>query len=289
MEIARRCIYCDHDAPDSSPAIVMPFVAHRALGYAPVNITHDWGLRDVPTGLCQTRCNTLHCACCGGLFMDLRFGEPEMAALYADYRGPAYTALREHYKPGYVKRNEALNRQTHTAAVEKFLHDKLPEHPRILDWGGDNGRNTPFRCNASCCHIVEISGKETLPGTQAITPDEALGGQYDLVVLSHVLEHLPSPFSLLEEIAPLLDRGAYLYIEVPYEALMCELTRTNEPIWQNKRHWHEHINFFSTAALEALIKRSGLVIHGLEERQDRPESSVLCVLCKSPATNEKRI
>ena len=45
MEIARRCIYCDHDAPESSPAIVMPFVAHRALGYAPVEITRDWGLR----------------------------------------------------------------------------------------------------------------------------------------------------------------------------------------------------------------------------------------------------
>lgn len=280
MEIARRCIYCDHDELECSPAIIMPFVAHRALGYAPVNITHDWGLLDVPTGLCQTRCNTLHCANCGGLFMDLRFGEPEMAALYADYRGPAYTALRERYEPGYEKRNEALNRQTHTAAVEGFLHGKIPEHPRILDWGGDNGRNTPFRLDATCCHIVEISGKETLPGTKALTPGEALSGDYDLVVLSHVLEHLPSPFQLLEELTPLMRRGALLYVEVPYEKLMANLVHANSSLlWHAKRHWHEHINFFSIESLRMLLRRAGLITDEVFERRDPSGSSVLCALC----------
>ena len=282
MEIARRCIYCGHDAPESSPAIVMPFVAHRALGYAPVEITGDWGLRDVPVGQCQARCNTLHCPSCGGLFMDLRFGEPEMAALYADYRGPAYTALRERYESGYAKRNEALGQLSHTTEVETLLRGRLPERPRILDWGGDDGRNTPFRATADCCHIVEISGKETLPGTQSIPSASALAGDYDLVVLSHVLEHLPSPFSLLEEISPLLQRGAYLYVEVPYEKLMGELDRSEgRGLWRNKRHWHEHINFFSKAALEALIARAGLVVNQLAERQDSPESSVLCALCSN--------
>lgn len=283
MEIARRCIYCDLDGLESSPAILMPFVAHRALGYAPVEITRDWGLRDVPTGQCQARCNTLHCPRCGGLFMDLRFGEPEMAALYADYRGPAYTTLRERYEPGYGKRNEALRRLSHTAAVENLLRTRLPERPRILDWGGDDGRNSPFRGTASCCHIVDISGKETLPGTQALTPDAALAGDYDLVVLSHVLEHLPAPLLLLKEIAPLLHRGTRLYIEVPYERLMDELAQGDvDPRWQSKHHWHEHINFFSKAALEALIARAGLVVEQLVERQDSPESSVLCALCAHP-------
>lgn len=280
MEIARRCIYCDHDAPESSPAVVMPFVAHRALGYAPVEITRDWGLRDVPVGQCQARCNTLHCPRCGGLFMDLRFDEPEMAALYADYRGPTYTALRERYEPGYGKRNEALGRLSHTAAVENLLRTKLPERPRILDRGGDDGRNSPFRGTGGCCHIVDISGKESLPGTQALTPGAALAGDYDLVVLSHVLEHLPAPLSLLKEIAPLLHRGARLYIEVPYERLMGELARGDVgPRWQSKHHWHEHINFFSKAALEALIARARLVVDQLVERLNSIESSVLCALC----------
>ena len=283
MEIARRCIYCDHAALESSAAIIMPFVAHRALGYAPVEINPGWGLRDVPVGQCQARSNTLHCPRCGGLFMDLRFGEPEMAALYADYRGPAYTALRERYEAGYGQRNEALGLLSHTAAVEDLLRTKLPELPRILDWGGDDGRNTPFRSTAGCCHIVEISGKETLPGTQALTPAAALVGNYDLVVLSHVLEHLPAPFSLLEEIAPVLRRGARLYVEVPYERLMIELARADAgPLWQSKRHWHEHINFFSKAALQALVARVGLVVDQLVERLDSPESSVLCALCVSP-------
>lgn len=281
MEIARRCIYCNHDTPEASPAIIMPFVAHRALGYALVEITHSWGLRDIPVGTCQARCNTLHCPHCGGLFMDLRFGEAEMTALYEDYRGPIYTALRDQYEPGYQQRNKELSNLSHTLSVEKLLHGKIPKSPRVLDRGGDDGRNTPFRSTASCCHIVEISGKATLPGTLAVRPAEGLAYDYDLVVLSHILEHLPSPFSLLEVIAPLVHRGARLYIEVPYETLMAELAFSGrtDSTWQNKRHWHEHINFFSKTALSALIARAGLVVEHFIERRDSPESTVLCALC----------
>lgn len=285
MEIARRCIYCDHNALESSPAIIMPFVAHRALGYPPVEITGDWGLRDVPSGHCQARCNTVHCRDCGGLFMDLRFGEPEMAALYDEYRGPAYTDLRESYEPGYRLRNDKLACLSHSAAIENFLAGKLPGRPRILDWGGDDGRNTPFRQAASRCDIVDISGKAPLPGMFTVTPAEALAGDYDLVVLSHVLEHLPSPSSLLETVAPLVLRGARLYIEVPYEKLMMELFRDDDgAVWHTKRHWHEHVNFFSKAALSALVARSGLVTDELVERQDSIESSVLCALCSNSTT-----
>lgn len=280
MEIARRCIYCDSNALEQAPAIIMPFVAHRALGYAPVEISRNWGLRDVPTGQCQARCNTTHCHDCGGLFMDLRFGDPEMAALYENYRGQAYSDLRERYEPGYRLRNDELACQSHTVAVENFLAGKLPEHPRILDWGGDDGRNTPFRLSASRCDIVDISGKATLPGTFSVTPAEALANNYDLVVLSHVLEHLPSPLSLLEAVAPLVCCGAWLYIEIPYEKLMIELAHSDtSQTWQAKRHWHEHINFFSKAAIGALANRAGLIVHQLAERRDSSESTVICALC----------
>lgn len=284
MEIAQRCVYCDSDGLERSPAIIMPFIAHRALGYAPVEITHDWGLRDVPPGQCQARCNTMYCPNCGGLFMDLRFGESEMAALYKDYRGQAYTVQREQYEPGYQLRNDELLHQSHATRVEDFLAGKLPKRPKILDWGGDDARNTPFRQSADYCHIVDISGKGTLPGTLAITPAEALANNYDLVVLSHVLEHLPSPSSLLETVAPLVHRGARLYIEVPYEKLMIELARDGAGLaWQAKRHWHEHVNFFSKAALEASASRAGLIVQSLDERKDSTESSVLCALCSYPS------
>jgi SAM-dependent methyltransferase len=40
-------------------------------------------------------------------------------------------------------------------------------------------------------------------------------GQYDLVILSHVLEHLPHPVRSLELVARRLARCGALYIEVP--------------------------------------------------------------------------
>jgi hypothetical protein len=43
-----------------------------------------------------------------------------------------------------------------------------------------------------------------------------------------------------------------LYLEVPFEDVM----RTFEP--PVKRHWHEHVNFFTPRSLEMLVARNGL-------------------------------
>lgn len=286
MHIAKTCIYCGSHGLVKSPAIVAPFVAHRALGYAPTEITEDWGLRDIGRGVAHARCNTVMCQECHGLFMDLRFGDEEMNALYADYRGEEYTALRDQYEPGYRQRNEGLNVLSHRAAVETLLHDQVAESPRILDWGGDDGRNTPFREAASLCHVVDISGKETIPGVSAISPEAALSGDYDLIILSHILEHIPEPKSLLDSLLPLIRRGSKLYIELPFEKTMQKLGEQPPELRQPniKRHWHEHINFYSPAALTQLVERSGLSVLLQTKRIDSQESTVLCLLCEfSPA------
>lgn len=54
-----------------------------------------------------------------------------------------------------------------------------------------------------------------------------------------------------------MHADSLLYIELPHEDLMREELETVE---QKKRHWHEHINFFSTSALERLLKRCDLKI-----------------------------
>lgn len=288
MHIAKACVYCGSNALVKSPAIIAPFVAHRALGYAPTEITEDWGLRDISRGEAHARSNTTMCQVCYGLFMDLRFGNEEMNSLYADYRGERYTALRDQYEPGYRQRNECLNAQSHRAAVEALLRNQVDEHPRILDWGGDDGRNTPFREVASLCHVVDISGKGTIPGVRTVTAETALSGHYDLIILSHILEHLPEPIGLLDSLHPLIRQGSKLYIELPFEKIMQTLGSL-PPESRNpsiKRHWHEHINFYSPAALKQLVERSGLTILLQTERIDSQDSTVLCLLCQCrPATS----
>jgi hypothetical protein len=48
-----------------------------------------------------------------------------------------------------------------------------------------------------------------------------------------------------------------LYVEVPYEDLM-RLNPGSLEIHPQRKHWHEHINFFSEASIGPLLSASGL-------------------------------
>lgn len=262
--LARQCVCCGSARLIRSPAILMPFVAHRALGWAPVEIDASWGLKTIRQGNAYTICASLACQDCGLLFLDIRFSDDELAALYDDYRGAAYTDLRDHYEPGYAQRNAALTRGIdHLPAIEAFLAPWLPSAPVVLDWGGDTGQNTPFRGTARLMHIFDISGKSVLPGCERVTRDALAAQAYDLVVCSQVLEHVPYPADLLTDICSVLRAQTLLYIEVPFEGLMQSV---DEPaaVGARKRHWHEHINFFTPEALRRLLARCGLTVIDLK-------------------------
>ncbi len=258
-QIAMTCICCGSHIQDKQPAVLMPFVAKRALAWEPCEITAEWGLRDLHPGHAYALGNTLHCHICGMVFLDMRFDDAEMARLYQGYRGEAYTALREHYEPGYRTRNERLVAgDGHIGQVEQLLRPWLPAQPAILDWGGDTGLNTPLRQQARLHHVFDISGQPAINGAQSVSLAVLAQHRYDLIVLSNVLEHVPQPEVLLAQIQPHLHDGL-LYVEVPFESLMQQARATPaEAVWRRKRHWHEHINFFSVEAMTRLLARCGL-------------------------------
>lgn len=275
--LATRCICCETQALDRQPAVLMPFVAERALGWQACEITADWGLRSIPTGWAQPLCASLHCPDCGCLFLDMRFDSEEMGRLYSGYRGPAYEAERERHEPGYTAVNRRLlGGDAHIPAVEAFLCPWLPASPAVLDWGGDSGLNTPLRTQASRHDVLDISGRSLVAGAHAVNTPQ---GPYDLIVLAHVLEHVPEPDALLRDVRAAMDDATHLYVEVPFEALMrtCE---ADPAAWRQKRHWHEHINFFSADGLRRLLQRCGLNVRA-ETRHALPGSGVaLGVLCR---------
>ena len=261
--IAQQCVCCGSKKLKKSPAILMPFVAHRALGWQPVEIDDSWGLNTIENGFAYTICNSLCCDDCGFLFLDIRFSESELNSLYDGYREKAYVDLREHYEPGYRLRNDALNNgESYLTTVEAFLSPYLTMPINMLDWGGDTGRNSPFKSNSQHFHIYDISNKPVIDGAKRVSKKTALQTQYDLIVSSQVLEHVPYPADVVLDMKKAMGPNTILYIEVPYESIMRNAGDTQD-LHLEKKHWHEHINFFNEQSLQTLLKLCGLKVLAL--------------------------
>ena len=222
-------------------------------------IDASWGLKTVPNGMAYPLCSSLLCRLCGMLFLDIRFSDSEMGKLYHNYRDEVYTALRDYYEPGYRARNEGLLQGiNYLENVEAFLRPYLPSTIRVLDWGGDTGVNTPFKSRVgNTVHIYDISDQETLGQLRKVSLQIAKEHAYDLVVCSNVLEHVPYPRQMIADIMEHMSPSTVLYIEVPFEKLVKNYPDKMQ-LLQNKRHWHEHINFFCRDSIEKLISVMGL-------------------------------
>jgi SAM-dependent methyltransferase len=256
----------------------MPFIAYRIFGWTPVEITPEWGLRSLKAGMAYPLCTSLQCQACGLLFLDIRFSDAEMAALYAGYRGSDYTAQREGFEPGYAAINAAiLANIPDTAPAEAFLAAHVKPSPRVLDWGGDTGDNTPFRATAAAVDIFDISDQPVAAGARRVSRAQLETAHYDLVVLSHVLEHVPEPEVVVREAAAALDSNATLYIEVPYEALIAAAPNAHD-LAPRKKYWHEHVNFFTETAMRALFAQCELQIVALETRPFQSLASITQVM-----------
>jgi len=280
--IAGRCICCDGERLRKSPAVLMPFVAQRVFGWEPVEITPDWGMQTLSLGMAYPLCNSLQCEDCGALFLDIRFSDAEMDRLYSGYRGEDYTAERERFEPGYAARNTMLmERAAYLPLVEAMIGPHLSRPLHILDWGGDTGLNTPFRAGADSVCVYDISGLAMAEGVTAVDRAGLADAPFNLVVCSNVLEHVPTPAVLLGEIASVMRPETLLYLEVPLEAYVAENTAA-ENLAAGKKHWHEHVNFFTETALRALIARCGLEIVHFETLETAIYGRVgrqFCVLC----------
>ena len=102
------------------------------------------------------------------------------------------------------------------------------------------------------CHYLEGQGIVTYPMLLEtfITQDDL--PQFDLIVLSHTLEHLLNPGQVLLSLRRLMSEKGVMFIEVPYQ----ELLRT--------RFRNLHLHFFNEISMTHLLSRCGyrtILIH----------------------------
>lgn len=280
------CPCCGGARSRAYPAVEAAFVADYALGRPP------------------QRTRLLECSDCGFRFFESRYEAAEVARLYSHYRGDAYFEARHRREFWYTRKiNDAIGADAGEIAFRKQrLLDFLKPHldpagvDRVLDYGGDQGQFLPEGLGRSR-FVYEISGLKAVPGVTMLADASALTGQrFDLVLCAHVLEHLSEPESVLQEIAAVCAKDAWLVIELPwerygigfvwdqgplapfYKAYLAFLTRHprlfsladfySTALRLKTGHippfgflkMHEHINFFTDGSISALLQRHGFEV-----------------------------
>ncbi|MBI4574150.1 MAG: class I SAM-dependent methyltransferase [candidate division NC10 bacterium] len=223
------------------------------------------GLRPVPCNLCKTDDSRLllrvkrsqdhftlrKCRRCGLVFLNPRPESEDLARYYA-----------EHYDyDGFRRDRESL--------INRCRGDldwirKFKPKGSLLEVGCMYGFLLALARDAGFdCHGVEISKKVATHAREELHLDVHAGalesahfpeGSFDVVFMSHVIEHLEDPLGALEKTVSLLKKDGVLLLKCPnFDSLMARITRHG---W-----WWiappEHLYHFTPRSLGKSLGRAG--------------------------------
>ncbi|MFN9805422.1 MAG: class I SAM-dependent methyltransferase [Betaproteobacteria bacterium] len=195
------------------------------------------------------------CAGCGLTYVDPIPTREELARFYAEryrleYKQASQPAVRHIYRAGKV----ALGR----LRVASLLADP---GTRALDCGAGCGEFTYLMSSRGYRMTGiepndgyrEFARREYGVDLRAGTLDDVDfdSGEFDLITMFHVLEHVPDPAAALRRLGSWLRPGGHLYIEVPNA-----LTAVSSP--SNLYH-RAHLYYFAAAPLASVGERAGLI------------------------------
>lgn len=167
----------------------------------------------------------------------------------------------------------------------RFLKSSLAEPGRMLEVGCGNGRLMMLaREDGWKVRGLELSDflAESVRQHLGVDVDVAdfLGYQsqreYDLVVLRHVLEHLPDPLAAMRKIRSLLSVGGHALLEFPnIEGLDPKLKRFLHRTGIHRREYPPdyvpgHCNEFCKASFELLLRKTGFDLQSWRTYSSRP-------------------
>jgi hypothetical protein len=262
ITFSNECPICGKNCNISNNAIISPFISQRAFNFEPFQIKKKkWGLREISNGTNYFPCKSVFCKNCIFLFSNLRFNKQQLTKIYHDYRGTEYTKSRSKFEKNYKKRNLDLKKNyPYLKDVENYILKFIKKPVSVLDWGGGAGNNTPFKNSLKKFHIYDIS-KVKIVNNAKVVEYKNINKSYDLVICSNVLEHTPNIEDILLKMRKKIKLGARFYFELPFENIMLNLNKANHMRFlKQKRHWHEHINFFSKISLKKLLIKCGYKI-----------------------------
>ena len=243
--------------------------------------------KDAPRDTTLCRCDR-----CDLVYFSHRFDDDALAAMYSGYRNERYLSIRRRWEPWYSQAVNATMEPGSDAVAERvqFVTNIVESYIQvdtlrnIVDYGGDQGQFFPAGYSGPK-YVIDVSGKDLVDGVQAVSSLDELPDRPHLVVAAGLLEHLVDPVKLVKEIrAAIADDGVF-YAEVPLDRPRvrqwhagARYRRFLDRVSATRGSWiaadfvagvarnfgrtvprlgavkqSEHINYFSTQSLQALL------------------------------------
>lgn len=196
---------------------------------------------------------TVLCRRCGLVRADPR----PSADSYADFYRYYYRRIYE--RPGQKADSLFAHQAANAARRFRFVLQHAGRFPAtVVELGCGAGWNlVPFREAGAQVRGYDYDEEYLRAGRErglemeegGITEALAVGRAYDLVVLSHVVEHMLDPVADLQRIRSLLAPGGHLFIEVP------NVLRAGHPLL--RQFQSAHTFFFAPPTLGLVLEKAG--------------------------------
>jgi len=193
---------------------------------------------------------TIYCETCGFSCYSPRPDDNDIAEKYM------YLNKHNVSESSQKKHSEQLINYDQLRAEKVYQRcSKFTAHTNmnILDYGGASGNLLiPFRNNNHNCYIIDYDDT-TITGVTKLgnsIHDALIDKKFDLIIFSHVLEHV-SDLGLVDRLREHLQEDGIIYVEVPQE-IWAGIAIESDPV--------THINFFTLNSLLNLLTSHGFEI-----------------------------
>lgn len=199
----------------------------------------------------QIELKTIYCETCGFACFRPRPDDKDVTQkyMYLNKHNASWVAQTKN-KDQSINKLDQLRAEKVYQRCSKFTANTSMS---ILDYGGASGNLLiPFRNKNHNCYIIDYDDS-TIAGVTKLgnsIHDALINKKFDLIIFSHVLEHV-SDLGLVRTLRQHLKEDGIIYVEVPQE-IWAGIAIESDPV--------THINFFTLNSLLNLLTSNGFEV-----------------------------